>query len=121
VTERLAVASRLIKAIGYDNDTSTLEIEFIAGDTYQYFMVRVDVYRELMSAESIGGYYLENIRDKYPFHRDRASFTVRKSEPISDLRRLATRRRPEWLSRTADAHASTHRRREPPPYRLRVA
>lgn len=68
---RVEVVSRLIKAIGYDESTATLEVEFKTGDTYEYFMVRSEVHRQLMNADSIGGYYLENIRDKYPFRRHR--------------------------------------------------
>ena len=43
----------------------TLEIEFTSSSVYQYFDVPEVEYRNLISAESIGKYFNQNIKDKY--------------------------------------------------------
>ena len=52
--ERQAVKSSNLSEVGYDADTQVLEVQFKKGAIYQYFDVPVEVYDELMEAESIG-------------------------------------------------------------------
>jgi KTSC domain len=62
--KRLEVASRAIRSVGYQ--AGTLEIEFVDGDVYRYFLVPRHVFIELMQAESKGTFFNERIRDRYP-------------------------------------------------------
>lgn len=63
--ERANVKSSQIESVGYDLDTMTLEIEFKGGSVYRYDSVGPTVYSDLMSAESVGSYFIQNIK-KYP-------------------------------------------------------
>lgn len=53
-----------IKAHGYDPASRTLAIEFGSG-VYHYAGVPAEVYDELKSAESVGGFYSRAIRGKF--------------------------------------------------------
>lgn len=65
--QREPVTSSNIASIGYDEEAQTLEVEFLTGDTYQYFDVPRSVYQELMSAASHGRYLNQYIKGKYRF------------------------------------------------------
>lgn len=65
--ERVQVDSSNIASIGYDQDNSTLEIEFIKGGVYQYYDVPSYVYEEIMSASSHGVYFSKNIKGTYNY------------------------------------------------------
>jgi len=67
--DRLPVDSSNLAAVGYDPETRTLEIEFRNGRVYRYFDVPSDVYEELMAADTLGGYFNRNIRNRYPFEQ----------------------------------------------------
>lgn len=54
-----------IKSIGYDNESKVLELEFKSGAVYQYANVAENIYKELISADSIGGYFNRYIRDSH--------------------------------------------------------
>ncbi len=62
---RQTVTSSNIQAIGFDEDSLTLEIEFNDGSLYEYANVPDAVYRGLMSASSHGKYFHQYIREKY--------------------------------------------------------
>ncbi len=62
---RKRVASSVIAEIGYDDASGLLEVEFHNGRKYYYLSVPGDVYESLMAADSIGGYFNENIRKNY--------------------------------------------------------
>jgi hypothetical protein len=62
---RESVRSSNIKSIGYDLDSRILEIEFLSGGIYQYFDVPESVYKELMSAQSHGSFFHQNIKNRY--------------------------------------------------------
>lgn len=61
------VESDVIHAIGYDDETSVLEIIFNSGAIYQYRNVPHQVFEEFMRAESKGNYFQNNIRDEFEF------------------------------------------------------
>jgi len=61
------VTSDVIHAIGYDDETSVLEIIFNTGQIYQYRGVPRAVFEELMRAVSKGNYFQNNIRDEFEF------------------------------------------------------
>lgn len=61
----IRVSSDAINAIGYDESTRRMSIEFNQGNTYSYCGVPQHVFDGLLSAASKGVYYNEHIRDKY--------------------------------------------------------
>ena len=67
--KREPVESSNLASVGYDADNKILEIEFNHGGVYQYFDVPLDVYDELMSADSHGKYFVHNIKDEYDYDR----------------------------------------------------
>jgi hypothetical protein len=54
--ERIPVQSSNVASIGYDLDSSTLEVEFLKGSIYQYFGVPESIYAGLINAPSKGTY-----------------------------------------------------------------
>jgi hypothetical protein len=67
--ERQAVISSNIASIGYDEATSTLEVEFLNGSVYHYYDVPYNEYQDLMSADSQGKYLAANIKGRYRYSR----------------------------------------------------
>jgi hypothetical protein len=67
--DRIAVVSSNVASIGYDPESSTLEIEFNNGSIYQYFDVSESVYEELRTSSSVGGYLAANIKGVYRYSR----------------------------------------------------
>lgn len=59
----IPVSSSAIAAIGYDG--YTLVVVFRNSGRYDHPGVPSDVFEELMSADSMGRYYNQNIRGKY--------------------------------------------------------
>ncbi|WP_338561957.1 KTSC domain-containing protein [Erwinia sp. E_sp_B01_3] len=64
---RKPVTSSILKSVGYDADTSTLEISFRYGIVNQYFGVRTHIYSGLMNAASKREFFNQNIKSSYPF------------------------------------------------------
>ncbi len=67
--ERTKVNSTNIAAIGYEEETSILEVEFKRGGVYQYSGVSIGVHSSLINAESKGKFFAEHIRDSYSFEK----------------------------------------------------
>ena len=65
--EMESVDSSNIEALGFDEDSSTLQIEFKNGGLYQYFDVTENVFIGLRDADSPGRYLAENIKGMYRF------------------------------------------------------
>ena len=65
--ERKGVDSSNISSIGYDEDSSTLEIEFHSGAVYQYFDVPLNVYEGLWDAGSKGQYFAQHIKGYFRY------------------------------------------------------
>ena len=65
--EREQVSSSNVKSIGYDINTSILEVEFKNGRVYQYFNVPINVYNAIINASSIGKYLNSNIVGVYKY------------------------------------------------------
>ena len=63
--ERTPVTSSNLRSIGYESETSTLEIEFNHGGVYQYLGVPEEVFDSLMQAGSHEIYFNENIKNSY--------------------------------------------------------
>ncbi len=67
--QRNQVASSNVAAVGYDEPTSTLEVEFVNGSVYNYFDVPRNEYDQLVSASSVGTYLAANIKGHYRYAR----------------------------------------------------
>ena len=63
--DRISVRSSNIRSVGYDPESSTLEVEFNTGSIYQYSNVTESEYEGLMNATSKGRYLNRNIKDRY--------------------------------------------------------
>jgi KTSC domain len=63
--EREYVQSSNLKSIGYDSNSSTLEVEFNNGAIWQYYDVLESTYYELKSASSVGKYFNANIKGSH--------------------------------------------------------
>jgi hypothetical protein len=63
------VSSSDIAAVGYDEATQTLVIEFHATGVYRYFSVPKSVYEALLTTSSPGKLFLQQIKGKYAWER----------------------------------------------------
>ena len=68
---RIALDSRTLASAGYDDPSATMELEFVEGRVYRYFVVPRSVFDALLSADSVGRFFQEHIRDVYPYERIR--------------------------------------------------
>jgi hypothetical protein len=68
---RQVVSSQIIHSVGYDSESSTLEVQFRNGWIYEYEDVPEAVYRALMAAESHGKYLKRNIVEQFVTRRTR--------------------------------------------------
>ena len=67
--EKIHVTSSNVESIGYDEDSSTLQIEFKNGTMYQYFDVPENVFIGLRDADSVGGYLAARIKGVYRYSK----------------------------------------------------
>jgi hypothetical protein len=61
--------STAIRAISYDEVTSTLFVTFVDGDTYAYFDVPPAVFQAFGRARSKGGFFAARIRPNYRYQK----------------------------------------------------
>lgn len=66
---RRPVRSSDIASIGYDAQSSVLEVEFLNGAVYQYYQVPQAVYEGLLNANSHGGYLAAHVKGAYQYRR----------------------------------------------------
>ncbi len=66
---REPVASSNIAAIGYDEPSQTLEVEFTSGAVYQYYNVTQALFEQLMQASSKGQFLAYQIKNSFPYSR----------------------------------------------------
>jgi len=63
-----SVNSSLLSEVGYDADLEKLTVIFKkSGGKYVYSGVPQETYNLMMAAESLGGYFLKNIKPKFAF------------------------------------------------------
>jgi hypothetical protein len=62
---REPVPSSAIVAIGYDEQSEMLEVEFVSGAVCRYFGVDADVYEDFRAASSKGSFFNRHIKDAY--------------------------------------------------------
>lgn len=63
------VKSSTISHVGYDDTTSTLKVRFKTGGEYHYKNVPKKEHDALLSAESVGKYFIKNIKNSYNFNK----------------------------------------------------
>jgi lysyl-tRNA synthetase class 2 len=63
---RVKLGSAAIAAVNYDEQKSTLDVEFREGETYRYIRVPEVIYRELLRAESAGKFW-NGIKDQFEY------------------------------------------------------
>lgn len=61
--EMTPVDSSNIAAVGYDEDTHMLQVQFNNGRTYRYAGVPNGEYQNLLNATSVGNYFATNIKN----------------------------------------------------------
>ncbi len=66
---RHPASSSSIRAIGYDVQTQTLEVEFLTGWVYQYYGVPEHICRHMMQASSKGNFLYYQIQNRFPYSR----------------------------------------------------
>lgn len=60
------VSSSAIRKVGYESSTNKMYIDFEDSDPYYtYCRVPESVFQDFISANSVGGYYHQHIKDKY--------------------------------------------------------
>ena len=67
--ELTPVESSNIKAVGYDDATEELTVEFHNGSQYRYSQVDREVFEQLVKAPSVGGYFSLNVKGIFDFKR----------------------------------------------------
>ena len=63
------VNSTNIESVGYNEDKRTLEILFRGSGVYTYFDVSKNVYQELVTSDSVGTYFHQNILNKFKYEK----------------------------------------------------
>lgn len=67
--ERQNVSSSNLQSIGYDEESQTLEVEFINGGIYQYFDVPKHLFEDFLNAASVGSFLARNIKGHFRFSK----------------------------------------------------
>lgn len=67
--ERVSVSSSNIVSVGHAESSQILEVEFLNGAVYEYYNVPEHVYRELITASSVGSYFAQQVKNVYSFSR----------------------------------------------------
>jgi len=65
----MQVESTAIREIDYDDARAKLLVRFESGESYVYVGVPGEVHRSFLDADSKGGFFQAEIRDRYPFNR----------------------------------------------------
>ncbi|MBG9993437.1 KTSC domain-containing protein [Pseudoalteromonas sp. NZS127_1] len=63
------VDSSNVAAVGYDEESTTLQVEFNNGSAYQYFDVPEHLFNGLRDADSVGGFLAANIKGSYRYSK----------------------------------------------------
>ena len=67
---RIAVSSSTVASVGYDEPSSTLEVEFKSGGVYQYFGVPRRHFEALTSPSgSVGSYLARHVKGAYRYRK----------------------------------------------------
>jgi hypothetical protein len=63
--ETIRPDSSMIEEYSYDDETQTLTVTFRKGGTYSYSGVQEEVFESMKSADSVGRFFLQNIKGQY--------------------------------------------------------
>jgi len=66
---RIHVRSSSVVEVGYDPKTKILEVVFRKGDVYQYLDVPMNVYQDLIRADSVGKFFNIQIKSNYQYRK----------------------------------------------------
>lgn len=69
MVEMIAVESSNVAAVGYDEATKKLKVEFKNGSSYTYSDVPKEKAQAIVGAESVGKYLNANIKPHHPFEK----------------------------------------------------
>jgi hypothetical protein len=61
------VQSSVMTKVDYDEEAAELDITFTSGKTYRYLHVPLEIYVDLLDAESKGEYFNDNIKDVFGY------------------------------------------------------
>jgi hypothetical protein len=61
--------SKLLAAAAYVAERHMLYLRFHSGESYRYFTFSAEQYQEFLAAESQGRYFLDHIRNRFPYER----------------------------------------------------
>ena len=61
------VDSSNVESVAYDGETKTLAIKYVNGGLYSYDAVDMQVYTDLVHAESVGKFLNQQIKGRYSF------------------------------------------------------
>lgn len=64
--ELQAVTSSNINSIGYNPEGRKMYVKFNHGGTWEYVGVPPEVYAEMCGAESVGKYFADHVKGKFP-------------------------------------------------------
>ena len=65
--EMIFVDSSNIEAIGYDDNSQELHVQFLSGSCYVYYNVPREIFNNLMDAPSKGSYFNREIKGVYQY------------------------------------------------------
>ena len=65
--EMIYVDSSNVEAIGYDDDTQQLHVQFLSGGYYTYQDVPREIFDDLMNAPSKGSFLNREVKGVYQF------------------------------------------------------
>lgn len=63
--ERTNIESSNLRSIGFDPDSSTLEVEFKSGAVWQYYDFPESLWYEFEGSESLGKFFHREIKGQY--------------------------------------------------------
>lgn len=63
--DRKYIESSMIRSIGFDTESSTLEIEFNSGAVWQYFDFPESLWYEFENTDSQGKFFNREVKDQY--------------------------------------------------------
>lgn len=67
--EMTEVQSSTVSAVGYDEVSGEMRIQFSNGTVYAYENVPVKIYTDMLEAKSKGWYVSEYVKNKFPFRK----------------------------------------------------
>lgn len=66
--QKQTVKSSAIASVGF-NTNNTLEVRFTSGGTYRFFNVPQTTVEQMLSCDTIGGFFADNISGKFRSRR----------------------------------------------------